>query len=235
MFKLYQYNDNDYRIVIPKTMRHGFGYISTKNKNTEPDKDEVLRCALSRSKRLIREISLSNDFTYFFTATVNSAFADRFSLTEVQNKIRKICKAIKRKNKGFKYIFITERHLNGAFHFHGLCTDLDLYDNEYNYLSSKDFDTLGFNSFSPILSKQKVSNYITKYISKDCVRNEAGSVYFCSRGLKHASVYNIEDIPLDDYLVQKPYENDYCKIYDFNLEKLNSQELLFLIDNLKTI
>lgn len=82
-------------------------------------------------------------------------------------------KTIKAKNHDFKYLFITEQHRDGAFHFHGLCTDLKLYNNTYGYLSSKDFDRLGFNSFSPIISKEKVANYITKYITKHCVKNEA--------------------------------------------------------------
>lgn len=38
---------------------------------------------------------------------------------------------------------------------------------------------------------------------------------------------------LDDYILKKPYENEYCKIYDINFTKLSKQELLFLIENIK--
>lgn len=92
---------------------------------------------------------------------------------------------------------------------------------------------MGFNSFSKIKDKDKVSNYITKYITKDCVKNEAGSVYFCSRGLKRASSYSVMEFPLDDYLIKKPYENDYIKIFDINFTQLTSYELLYLQKNLK--
>lgn len=79
------------------------------------------RCSLSRTKRNIREIALSNDFEYFATITVASEKADRFNLDECQEKLRKIFKKLKRKNKNFAYIFITEKHQNGAFHFHRSC------------------------------------------------------------------------------------------------------------------
>ena len=186
MYTLYQYNDNNIRIVVSKD----FVRFPKKKENKDYyipqcDSDDALRCSLSRSKRMIREYALCNDFTYFFTCTVNSEKCDRFSLSETQKKIRYIISEfIKRKNKDFKYLFITEKHKNGAFHFHGLCNDLDLYVNKNGYFSSSAFDKLGFNSFSKIKDKEKVANYITKYITKDCVKNEAGTVYFCSRRFK---------------------------------------------------
>lgn len=193
-YNLYQYNDNNIRIVITKGFPRGAPTHEKKEYIPQKEEGEALRCSLSRSKRMIREYALCNDFTYFFTSTVNSEKCDRFSLSETQKRIREIMKAIKRKNKDFKYLFITEKHKNGAFHFHGLCNDLEVYINENGYYSSKDFDKLGFNSFSKIKNKDKVSNYITKYITKDCVKNEAGSVYFCSRGLKKATRYEIQSL-----------------------------------------
>lgn len=235
---LYQYNDNNIRFVITKDVANRNFFKKKENDGYIPQKDdaETLRCSLSRSRRMIREYALCNDFTYFFTATVNSELCDRFSLSLTQKRIREITKAIKRKNKDFIYVFITEKHQNGAFHFHGLCNDLVLYENQNEYLSSKDFDKLGFNSFSKIKDKTRVSNYITKYITKDCVKNEAGSVYFCSKGLKKAESYSIQNIALDVYITsKKPFENDYCKIYDLSIDKLSQSELLFLMSEVKSI
>ena len=234
---LYQYNDNDFRIVITKDHKISPNFFKRREEKDyyipQHDSDEALRCSLSRSRRMIREISLCNNFTYFFTSTVNSELCDRFSLSLTQKKIREIMKSIKRKNSNFIYLFITEKHQNGAFHFHGLCSDLELYENKNGYLSSHDFDKLGFNSFSKIKDKAKVSNYITKYITKDCVKNESGTVYFCSKGLKHADKYHILELALDDYISKKPYVNDYCKIYDLSINELSQQELLFLLNEIK--
>lgn len=231
MYKFYQYNDNQCRIVITKS-----SFIPHKEKeevrhytigNTESD-----ICCLSRAKRMIREYSLCNDFTYFFTSTVNSELADRYSLSECQKNIRKVMKSIKRKNKAFIYLFITEKHKDGAFHFHGLCSDLELYINNNGYYSSKDFDKLGFNSFSKIKSKEKVSNYITKYITKDCVKNESGSIYFCSRGLKRAMSYELIDFDIYKSGL-KVWQNDYIIICDYNINDLTQEQLLYLSHNLE--
>ena len=93
MYKFYQYNDNQCRIVISKNSYVPYKenekekhYISG---NTESD-----ICTLSRAKRMIREYSLCNDFKFFFTSTVNSEMADRYSLSECQKNIRKIIKSL---------------------------------------------------------------------------------------------------------------------------------------------
>lgn len=230
MYKFYQYNDNICRIVISKSSYVPHKEIETEKHyitgNTESD-----ICSLSRAKRMIREYSLCNDFKYFFTSTVNSEMADRYSLSECQKNIRKIMKAIKRKNNDFIYLFITEKHKDGAFHFHGLCSDLELYINNNGYYSSKDFDKLGFNSFSKIKSKEKVSNYITKYITKDCVKNECGSIYFCSRGLKRATSYELIDFDIIKSGL-KLWQNDYIIVADYNIQDLTQEQLLYLSNNL---
>lgn len=169
MYKLYQYNDNQFRIVVTKDNNN---LVYNDSDNNIIDSDEIERISLSRSRRMIREYALCNDFIWFFTSTVDSSKCDRFSLSDCQKSIRKIMKSIKRRRSNFIYLFITERHKNGAFHFHGLCSDLPLYINNNGYYSSKDFDNLGFNSFSSIKNKSKCANYITKYITKDCVKNE---------------------------------------------------------------
>lgn len=236
MYKLYQYNNNDFRIVVTKNEPKEKKAKEKKDSDyyiPQTDSEEIERITISRSRRMIREYALSNDFDYFFTATVNSELCDRFSLQQTQQKIRKIMKAIKRKNSDFKYLFITEKHKNGAFHFHGLCSSHDsLYVNNNGYFSSHDFDNLGFNSFSLIKDKTKCANYIIKYITKECIKNEQGSVYFCSKGLKKATTYEIKSIDLDNFN-KKIYENDFVKIVDFTLDNSNQEQLLYMINNIK--
>lgn len=116
------------------------------------------------------------------------------------------------------------------FTFIGLCNDtLDFYINENNYLSSHEFDELGFNSFSKIESLEKVSNYILKYITKDCVKNTAGTVYISSRGLKKATVTELSN----DLDINFDYINDYCSIKDFNVNNLSRDELLNIMSSMK--
>ena len=72
--------------------------------------EEIEKQNLLRTKRNIRELALCNNFEYFVTLTLNSANADRFSLSSCQDVLRKSFKAYKRKNSAFHYLFITEKH-----------------------------------------------------------------------------------------------------------------------------
>ena len=81
---LYQYNDNNFRIVLNKYTRNkGFEEIKKfPNFIPQTEDEEIQRISLSRTKRNIRELALCNGFTHFATITINSKNADRFSLTE---------------------------------------------------------------------------------------------------------------------------------------------------------
>lgn len=237
VFYLTQYNDTYFRITYCKSVKNknvDFPLNSDKIKvlcNVE-DKQEVERISLSRSRRRIREICFCNPFEYFVTLTVDSKNCDRFSLTDCQDRLRKICKKIKRGNKNFIYIFITERHKNGAFHFHGLVGGLSpsqIATNSNGYFEIPLFDDLGFNSLSKIKDYNKCCNYILKYITKDCVRNEHNQIYICSRGLKKPDHYEINSLDFIDW----QYENDFVKIKDFYFsDNQNSIEVLKLFQSL---
>lgn len=221
-FFLYQYNNENIRIVCQKYGRKkGFEEIKRNNDYIEQFGSNSLSSSISRSRRMVRELALSNNFEYFCTLTVKSDNS-RFHLDEVQEELRKIFKRIKRKNKDFIYLFITEKHKDGAFHFHGLIGGYDnFYTNDNGYLSSTDFDELGFQSFSKIKNYTKCCNYILKYITKDCVRNSAGSTYISSRGLKKADKYEIS--PISTFW---GYENDFVKIRDLSLSQLSKEDIL---------
>lgn len=221
-YRLYQYNDNDFRIVLNKYCRQkGFEDVKTNNYIPKTDSEEVQRVSLSRSRKRIREIALCNDFEYFATITVNSKNCDRFSLSACQESLRKKLHKLKRKNKNFAFLFITEKHKDGAFHFHGLVRGLELYINNNGYFSNSVFDEIGFNSFSKIKDYTKCCNYICKYITKDCIKNEHNQIYFCSRGLKKPLSYNIKPIDID-----WKYENDFVKLSDFSLSDLSEEQII---------
>lgn len=224
---LYNYNGSNFRICKLNACRNK-GYEDIDKKNVTC-KSEVERISLSRTRRNIRELALCNNFEYFCTITVSSAKCDRYSLDEVQDNLRKCLRNIRNSSEDFKYLIITEKHKDGAFHFHGLLSGLsDLYVNKYGYLSSSKLDTLGFNSFSKIESLDKVSNYILKYITKDCVRNSKNQVYISSRGLKKAERTELNpNISNIDY----SYINDYCSILDFTVNNESNKDFLLNIIN----
>lgn len=112
----------------------------------------------------------------------------------------------------------------GAFHFHGLVKGItDFYANSNGYYSHQLFDTIGFNSFSAIRDYNKCCNYITKYISKDCIKNEKGTVYISSRGLKKADKYEVQPFePIKGW----QFSNNYCDICDFYTQEMTIDEKL---------
>lgn len=220
---LYNYNGQNFRLVKIKSCKlPGFEQIN-KDSDYDVNSIESIRASLSRTKRNIRELALSNNFEYFCTITINSLKSDRYNLDVVQKNLKKILKKIKRKNSDFAYLIITEKHKDGAFHFHGLIKGItDLYENEHHYLSSQIFShELGYNSFSPIKSYEKCCNYITKYITKDCIKNTHNQVYISSRGLKKAD--KTEILPLN---FKPTYSNDYISLLDFDITKLTQDDLL---------
>lgn len=226
---LYNYNGTNFRIVKIKSSREkGFEDMSSHCKTS---KKEVDRISLSRSRRNIRELSLCNNFEYFCTITVNSKKCDRYSLDEVQDNLRKCLRNIRNSVSDFKYLIITEKHKDGAFHFHGLVSGISsvLYINDFGYLSCKKLDVLGFNSFSKIESLEKVSNYILKYITKDCVKNSKNQIYISSRGLKKAERTEINPNISD---INYSYSNDFCSIQDFDVNNVSRDYILKIIDNM---
>lgn len=230
-----QYNDNTYRITRVKSVREsGWETEQTKENFIIPqvENEEVQRCSLSRTKRRIRELSLANNFSHFATITINSNSCDRYSLEEVQNLLKKTIKAYKRKYGDFAYLFITEKHKDGAFHFHGLVkglSDNDLYINNNGFYSSHMFDTIGFNSFSIIKEYNKTCNYIMKYITKECVKNANNQIYIRSRNLIEPLHYEISPLPPT---FNFKFSNDYVDISDFCNLDMSPHELLNMINYL---
>lgn len=191
--------------------------------------EEIERISLCRTRSRIKEICLNNDFEYFGTMTVNSFNNNRFDLNDVQDKMKKLCHKLYRRSyfeNRFKFVFITEKHLNGAYHFHGMFKNFpkdDLYINENGYTSSHTFDILGFNSFDIIKDYTACCHYITKYITKNCVKNENNQIYFCSRNLKKAEFEYMIDYDLQEIFPNKKvFSNNYCQKVDFDVSRLNS-------------
>ena len=238
---LYNYDGYNYRLVRSISKDSGWELLEKFKDNwyfSLSNKDDVLKATISRAKRNVREVALCNDFNYFVTLTIADKNV-RYDVDFCFSSLREILKKIKRKYPEFIYLFICEKHKDGAYHFHGLVNNIyNFYINNNGYISCKYFDNLGFNSFLQIKhdenSKQKISNYITKYITKDFVSCSAGTSYIVSRGVKRPSkekFKNYKDIEnLDLYFKNKfTYENNFCKIYDFNINNLSDKEKVEII------
>ena len=80
--------------------------------------------SLSRTKMLVQDIVLCNDFELFCTFTFNPALVDSFNFNACRHKmsvwLHRQSDKSKQFGKEFKYLIIPEQHKSGAWHFHAL-------------------------------------------------------------------------------------------------------------------
>lgn len=202
------------QIVLLRSVRKK-GFIPLKKEQSVYLKSEIERIAISRAKSKISDYALCNNFNYFYTQTMNNNY-DRYNLNEFKKILLKKFKAYKRINKEFKYLIIFEKHKNGAFHCHGLLSGInenDLIAGDNDYLNIKFFNDLGLNSIQKIRSIDRVSTYITKYMTKEFIKTDSNVSYFHSKGLK----LPIEkEITITDFSkLVLVFSNEYIKRYEF--------------------
>lgn len=203
-----KYKDFIELYIIKSVLDKDFEPLSKKKTSCK----EKTRISSSRIKSKIRDYALMNDFEFFYTQTLNSNY-NRYDLEEFKSLMLKKFKAYKRINKDFIYLVIFEKHKDGAFHLHGLLggVGVDLHKNKNGYDTLEFFTDLGFNSMSKIKDKNRIANYILKYISKDITKTDSGFSYFNSKGLK---LPEIEEIYIDNFNnLELIFENEFCKKY----------------------
>lgn len=212
-YVIYDYNNGIFKIVRHKGDKwFGIPFSDRQKK----DNIEKLDSSLSRSRRVVLELALCNDWSYFCTFTLDGSKHDRFDL---DNWHKVFCQWLRDQRKKFpdldlRYLLVPEQHKDGAWHMHGFFSDITsvltsfsdllkagqnvpqrLVDNNYftwSALSSK----FGFCSFAPVLNKVAAGFYVTKYLSKsigDSGVNVGKHLYYCSRFLnravKHGDIY----------------------------------------------
>lgn len=139
---------------------------------------ESIRKARSR----IRDICLCNDFDYFCTFTFSPELINRFSQADIIPELSKFFKNYFRRNSG-SYIFIPEKHENGAFHFHGFLstnnrdcsivqaidpnTGFPLKDKQGRSCYNLSCWTWGFSNLIPLgADNSSYIRYLLKYVTK---------------------------------------------------------------------
>lgn len=163
---------------------------------------ESARCSLSRTKNKVYQLARGNEWKWFVTFTFAPIKANRYDWDETSGKLRHYLWYMAKKHaeagKDFRYIVVPEMHKDGAWHFHGIfgnCEDSILKIDRK--LSGKDFWLVdswgwGFSSASEVKDDLSVSNYITKYFTKDMVsvtRNKKR--YWASRNLEAPARVNL--------------------------------------------
>ena len=193
--------------------------------------------SIIRTRRLVFEYAMSNNWQYFCTFTIDKNKYNRYNLNEYHKAFSHWLRNYFRRKLGYdvQYILIPEEHEDGAWHEHGLFTNFPLSelvefkttDNIPRKLKKRIEDghkmyncpayakKFGYCTFEPVRNSEACAKYVTKYITKDIVNSsiETGhKLYYVSRKLKKAeniAIGTYNGVPFYDF------ENEYCRMATF--------------------
>ena len=192
---------------------------------------------ITRAKTTIFEYGVCNDWDFFVTLTINKDKHDRYDLKAYYKKFSQFLRNYSKKHSiNIKYLFIPEKHDDGAWHMHGFVSGLPVshlkeltLDMQLPYKLRKKLikgdivyswdnysDKFGYLTLEKIRDKEKASSYITKYVSKnlsDCVDEMNAKMYYCSKGLKKAEIIKKGRISGN---IHPSFSNDYVEIRYFD-------------------
>jgi hypothetical protein len=198
------YNFDSIVVFIPDKpyLRSVMGYEQSKNsssmiEDTGVEYETNEERSIRRTRKTIKGYVRNNDFDLFCTFTIGN---DRYNDERSIQKLKTWFKNQRNRNGKFRYIVVTERHKDGALHFHALIggyTGMLKYainPNNGEYISDKRNDfvrnfveyKLGNNTAKVIDSKEsrtKTAYYLQKYIGKDLTASFGKNRYWASKGL----------------------------------------------------
>jgi len=195
---------------------------------TESERQGKLSQAYSRAKSVVQQIGLCNDWPYFITVTINKAKHDRYDLDAYYKRFSQWIRDYRKEyNCRIEYLFVPEKHEDGAWHMHGFIRGIPedhlskfipgihpekLIKGDYlnwgRYAAKFGHVSLG-RIRDPIATAFYVSKYVTKAFDRG-VTNFGAHLYYASIGLSRAVL--LGDVygryhELDQYLTS---EHDFC-------------------------
>lgn len=193
-----------------------------KNKTIDDIEQDIAR-SVRRSRRIINDYVLMNDFDLFITFTFNPKKVDRYDLDLCFLRMQSwLWRQQRAYNKPFRYIIVPEKHKDGAIHFHALFGGYQgklkktkvIQNNKRVYnLSSFRY---GFTNAQYLDDdKLKTVAYLCKYITKDMALVSNRRRYWCSKGLlKPVKYYNgVDELDIKLDVANLEYQNKYLSLY----------------------
>ena len=197
-------------------------------------KEQLNKEYLKFTKTQILDLALNNQdkWEYFLTLTFSDSELGGYSHDKAINKLCNWLIVQRRNNPNMFYLIVPEFHKSGRLHFHGLVGNVPKWQLEiatnnegkrirvngkqiYNLKNYK----LGFSTISYIQDKQKVSNYISKYVTKELIDLKYKKRYWYSRNINYPNTYytyfdgNIMDLEKHyNLLFYKDIKKDNCTI-----------------------
>ena len=169
-------------------------------------KNHVDEVSIKRTRKKVYDYAKSNEWEWFVTFTFSPDKVNRYDYDECVKHLSKWFNNLRHeyKSTALSYLVVPEQHKDGAYHFHGLFSGINerqiVWTGKYvvkrvRGLRSKFVRTkekiykigsykLGWMTATRVREMEKVTSYITKYITKDMLNGLHGRKrYWCSRNL----------------------------------------------------
>lgn len=155
----------------------------------EAREKHCLNNSINRTKNKIYSLCRGYEWDWFITFTFSSDVVDRYDYQAVVVKMRGWLNRCRMKNEDFRYMVVPERHKDGAYHFHGLFANvegvLDLVPAAVPDAWNVNNFSFGFTKAEKVRDSFRVSQYITKYITKELLHVTKGRRrYWASQNVK---------------------------------------------------
>lgn len=238
-YKIKAYNDGVYKVIEYKNERlktdqKPTSFFGSNSDLSEDEKairlEESRKQNLYKTKNKLRDYARNNHFDKFWTLTFDPkkfGSSDNLRFEEMQRFLKRMT----RKYGKFNYLAVPERHKSGAIHWHMMTGYFEpkLIDSGKRYKEKTIFNCpeweFGFTNVQNVRSKKKISNYVSKYITKDLMDSPARrnkKKYWASRSLELPKTFGIKE--LLNLNIEPDFESDICKIYE--IEKKDFEKLI---------
>lgn len=193
---------------------------------TKEQENECKRISLNQTKNRIYKIARSNMWEWFITITFDRNKTDSSEYDIVVNRLQIFLENLKKRScPDLKYLIVPELHADGEhYHFHGLLSNCDglkfRYSGKNDRKSGKPIFNItnwkwGFSTATKVEDTNRVSSYITKYITKENVNIlKEKRRFYASR--------NIEK-PQEDFIVAD--EDGFQQLYSDRITYCKSIEV----------
>lgn len=181
--KFLMYPIGSHVTIYNKTFTRGVDVKDNENfkkgyKNSIRTLENTQHCvdvSASRAKNTVYKIARANKWDWFITLTFDRTMTDSSDYDLIVNRLHTYLKNLKNRScPDLKYLIVPELHADGEhYHFHGLISGCDglkfklwKFDKGnpvFNVVNWK----WGYTTATRIQDNNKVSSYITKYITKD--------------------------------------------------------------------
>lgn len=207
-----KYTDGIYKIVKFKRQQR----CLLPPVRSEAQNDTKFSQSISRASKTILELALCNDWKYFITFTLDQAKYNRYDLDKFRKDLSQYMRDLRKKYKkaGYDYrldyLFVPELHQDGAWHIHGLLSDVSAFTIPFycqwhqgipvpeklvrgGYLNFPDYQRkFGNCSLGLLRDKVAVAFYVSKYLYKsldNCAIDVGQHLYFASQGLNRSTIH----------------------------------------------